>query len=217
MTPRLGIAKRRAVRTAGGLPGQWWTDSKTALEFASWAQVEGLRVIDGCAGLGALSVACLRARAQSVLAIELDERLVPRLDEILSGWAPRTRVVCADFLGSTLTRDLRQITLETGPAADVVVGNPPWEDDFPERFLMRAVELAPRACAILPLNILCGLERSRIWRTSLEPTRARALARRPPFFGTTGGMRDVCFIEVRARRSPLPPHVDVTLQLEVGR
>lgn len=217
MTPRLGVAKQRPVRTAGGLPGQWWTTPETAIEFASWAQVEGLRVIDGCAGLGALSVACLRARAQSVLAIELDERLVPRLDEILSGWAPRTRVVCADFLGSALTRDPRQTTLETGPAADVVVGNPPWEDDFPELFLCRAVELAPRACAILPINILCGSERSRIWRTSLEPTRVRALATRPRFFGTTGGMRDVCFLEVRARRAPIPLHIDVNLQLEVGR
>lgn len=213
--PRLGVAKQQPVQTAGGRLGQWWTRPETALEFAAWARVEHLRVIDGCAGLGALSVGALRAGAASCLAVEIDERLIPELDANLVGWAPRARAVCADFFAGR--HDRRQTGFWTGFSADIVIGNPVWEEDFPELFLARAVELAPRACAILPFNVLCGVGRGRVWREQLEPVRARALARRPRFLRAKGGMRDVCFLEVRARRRPLPEHIDVVVPLEVGR
>lgn len=213
--PRLGVAKQQEVRTAGGKLGQWWTRPETAAEFARWVGVERQRVIDACAGLGALSIAFLRARAASVIAVELDELLIPRLERNIGAWAPRSRVVCADFF-EPVAYDPRQITIPTGYAADVVAGNPVWEDDFPERFLLRAVELAPRACAILPLNVLCGVNRSRVWREQLEPVRARALARRPRFLGAKGGMRDVCFLEVRRRVRPVPKGVPVVVPVEVG-
>lgn len=212
--PRLGVAKRRRVVTAGGRVGQWWTPRWCADLFARWVGVEGLRVLDAGAGAGALSISALRHGARFVAVLERDPKWQRRLEAMPF---PRERscvLYPTDFLTGS---DPRQLALDVlGPAADVVVSNPPWEGRLPELFMLRAVEIAPRACFIVPLNILSGKKRQKIFRASLEPLRAHALDRRPIFAGLTGGMRDVCFLEVRKRLRPLPDHVPVRFPLTVG-
>jgi SAM-dependent methyltransferase len=211
--PRLGVQKQRAVKSSGGAPGQWWSPTWLAHDFARWCRIEpGNHVLDAGAGAGALTLALRRAGAK-VTALEADPAWAEHLRQ-LEGLG--VHVVEADFLAPR-SRDGRQTVLELPLMGfHLVASNPPWEEDLPERFMMRAVELAPRACFIVPLNILCGVARTQLYRTELEPLRARALHRRPVFKGLTGGMRDVCFLEVRRRREPLSPHHRVRLSLEVG-
>lgn len=196
--PALGVSRGGAVKTAGGLPGQWWSPPWLAAELAEWAGVErGMRVLDAGAGQGALGLAALDLRADVVF-VERHMPLAVRLDDEFS---MRARVVAADFL----ERDTRTPTLFDADCMrgfDVCLTNPPWEGDLPEQFLIRACELARRCCAIVPLNLLCGGKRSAFWRGApIVPTRAKALARRPKFLGARGGMRDVMLLEVEPRSS----------------
>lgn len=186
----LGLQRHRGrvVRTAGGRIGQWWSPPWLAELLARWARIRpGDRVLDAGAGRGALGLAALERGADVVL-LERDRRYADALER---EHGDDCRVMLADFLEDELARLV----------VDVVVTNPPWEDDFPERFLARACELADRCVAILPLNVLCGVERSeKFWRSApIEITRARALARRPRFLGAKSGMRDVVLLEVRPR------------------
>lgn len=195
--PRLGVSRQQRVRTAGGRVGQWWTPAWCAESFVSWADLDGAyRVLDAGAGMGALSLAAFERHDHlDVIMVERDERLVAhleQLDPVLTGDA---RVRHADFL----ERDVRQVELFDRDARrgfDVVMSNPPWERDLPERFILRGLELAPRVCAIVPLAMLCGGARAGFWR-SVNLARAKALPNRPKFNGAGNGMRDVMFIEVR--------------------
>lgn len=213
---KLGVAKRQHVETCNGEVGTWFTPPWCARDFITWVGVEGQRVIDAGAGEGALTLAVVSQRARSVLAIEHNARLVETLEDVLGPFAPCVRIAHADLLAAHDDRRQSAFAFD-GHAADVALTNCPWEEDLPERFLRQMIQLAPRACAILPLNVLCGVNRARVWREELEPVRARALARRPVFKGLTGGMRDVCFLEVRRRRAPVPDSRDVIVPLEVAR
>lgn len=185
-------AKREKVRTAGGRVGQWWSPTWLAELLVSWAGLRtGVRVLDAGAGKGALGRAAI-ALGADVLFVERDRRYADLLERELGDSA---RVMLCDFLTQRF-RDLR---------VDVVLSNPPWEGNFPERFLARAVALAERVFVILPVNVLCGVKRSDFWtRGPVEIVRARALARRPRFLGAKGGMRDVVLLEARLRTRPGP-------------
>lgn len=209
--PALGVARSRVVKTAGGAVGQWFTPPWLALDLARWAGVRsGMRVLDAGAGLGALSIPAIDLGAD-VTCIEQDVKLAVRLE---SEVGDRARVVVANFLH----RDTRTPSLFDAKhmrSFALCLSNPIWEGDGPEQFLIRACELAERCCAIVPLNLLCGGKRSTFWRGApIEPVRAKALARRPRFLGTRGGMRDVMLLEVRPR-SPYSRGV-VSFPIEVG-
>lgn len=189
----LGVARLRPVRTSGGRTGQWWTPAPLAQRFVEWARIRPTdRVLDAGAGRGALGRAAIAIGAEAVL-VERDRRHANYLERELGDVA---RVVLADFLAD----DLR-----LAPRVDVVISNPPWEGDLPELFIARALELARRGVFMLPLNVLCGVERSRFWcNAPVAITRARAVARRPRFLGAKGGMRDVVFLEIERRRRSGP-------------
>lgn len=212
--PALGVGRGGKVKTAGGAVGQWWSPTWLAEELSTWAGVtSGMRVLDAGAGLGALGIAAI-GRGADVVLVERDIKLAVRLENTVTGGGYYARTVVADFL----ERDTRTPSLfdaEHMRAFDVALTNPPWEQDLPEQFLIRACELAERCCAIVPLNLLCGGKRSTFWRGApIVPTRAKALARRPRFLGTKGGMRDVMLLEVRSRSSRWtgPPRFEI----EVG-
>lgn len=215
--PPLGVARQKRVRSAGGRVGQWWSPAWLAELLAAWAGLADAapagrrwRVLDAGAGMGALSFGALAHEHVDVTMVERDERLASRLGGLITDeLADRARVVHADFL----ERDERQgelfgVTFRRG--FDIVLSNPPWEGDYPERFVLRALDLAPRVCAIVPLNMLCGGARAGFWRT-VHLARSRPLPTRPKFKGAKGGMRDVMLIEVRPRA-----HAHQTTSLEVG-
>lgn len=189
----------------GGRVGQFWTPGWCARAFARWCGLRsGVRVLDCGSGMGALSLAAAETGAK-VRAVETDERLVERTRPMLE----RTGVVLVhqDFLAPLAHPHRgRQTSIETGYASDVAIANPPWEGDYPERFFLRQLELAPRAAQILPLNFLSGVERSPFWRL-VEIVRVRVLPRRPKFDAgkNANGMRDVMFIELRLRARPRQP------------
>lgn len=209
---KLGVAKSRRVKTAGGKVGQWWTPGWLAQELVRWARVSpGMRVLDAGAGMGALSLAASYAGA-AVTAVEVDQRLAGYLVD--SHYGEIMTVSCRDFLEP---RDERQLIIAGADARpfDLVLSNPVWEGDVPERFMIRALELAPRAAFIVPVNLLAGGKRSSFWRGApVQPTRAKVFASRPKFLGAKGGMRDVMLLEVVPRSSA--SGAPVRLELEVG-
>jgi SAM-dependent methyltransferase len=186
---------RGKVVGPGGRVGQFWTPPAVARQFARWAGIRpGLRVVDVGAGMGALSYAALELGAR-VVSVEVDEALVERIRAQLERRG--ATVVHRDVLAPL---DRRQVTIGCGYSHDLAISNPPWEQDLPELFVERALaQLAPRVAAIVPVNMLAGVRRSRFWR-SVQILRLKVLPRRPHFAGRKAGMRDVMFVEVVARR-----------------
>lgn len=197
----------------GGRVGQFWTPSSVAKRFARWARIRpGMRVIDVGAGMGALSYAALELGAR-VMSVEVDETLVARIRTPLERRG--ATVVHHDVLAPL---DRRQITIGCkGYSHELAVSNPPWEEDLPELFVERALgHLAPRACVIVPINILSGVSRSRFWR-HVEIRRLKVLPRRPDFGGPcNGGMRDVIFLELARRGAPRERDEADLASIEVG-
>jgi len=208
--PKLGVAKSRTVKTAGGRVGQWWTPPWLATLFAEWCGITpGMRVLDAGAGKGALTIAA-RARGARVTAVEVDPKLGAHL---VSRFAEDELVIVSEM--DFLARDPRQMLLPVSglSCVDLVISNPVWEGDMPEQFVLRALELSERVGLIVPLNMQCGGRRKGFW-DEVEATRMKALPHRPRFLGARGGMRDVMLLECRRRLRSLPgPH---TCLLEVG-
>lgn len=213
--PLLGVAKRRRVKTAGRSVGQWWSPPWLAAELAQWAGLAApapagrrWRVLDAGAGRGALSLAALEHDVD-VTMVERDARLAAKLEQtVVAHYPERSRVRCGDYL-APLGHQQALFSHELMRGFDVVLSNPPWEGDLPERFIDRALGAAGRVCAIVPLNMLCGGARASFWR-SVQLTRVRALPHRPRFAGARGGMRDVMLIEVRpATGSSRQPTIEV--------
>lgn len=197
--PQLGVSNRRPVKTAGGRVGQWWTPPWLAALFVLWAGLDRapmrrrLRVLDAGAGKGALSLAALEFEHVDVTMVERDKRLIATLERVVARYPERSRVVHADFLEGR-RRQAALFDVDELRGFDVVVSNPPWEGNLPERFNLRALELSERVCSIVPLNMQCGGERSGFWQSVSFP-RGKALPNRPKF-GGGGGMRDVMLTEV---------------------
>lgn len=202
---RLGVAAQRHVATAGGAVGQWWTPLPIAQDFAAWLGITSRHhVVDAGAGRGALAVAAMERGAQ-VSMVERDPHLVHVLRSMTIG-----HVHDGDFLELDVSG--------WAPAPSIVVSNPPWEGDLPERFALHALRCAPCVAMIVPLNMLCGKDRGEtFWRAgNIRPRRARALAGRPRFLGAKGGMRDVMFVEIERGAPTLTRTGHVALQMEVG-
>lgn len=201
---------RGKVVGPGGRVGQHWTPEWLAEAFVAWAGIRrGTRVLDAGSGRGALSLAAAQ-RCAIVRAVELDEVLAERSRRRLEPLG--VTIVTRDFLAPL---DHRQIVIETAQPYEVAISNPPWEGDYPERFLERMLMLAPRACAILPLNFLCGVQRGAFWG-NVAVRKLRPLPRRPKFGVATSGMRDVMLIEVVSRYAPRTADATDTVELGVG-
>lgn len=202
---------RGTVVGPGGRVGQFWTPAPIAKLFAAWAGIyPGTRVLDCGAGLGALSLAALD-RGAWVTCVEVDDRLVERIRAPLEQRG--ALVVQQDLLAST---DPRQTGLRhIGHSHDLATSNPPWEDDLPERFIEAMLERAPRAALIVPINVLAGVGRSKLWR-GVRIRRLKVLDRRPNFGGPGGGKRDVVFLDLARRQLPRAPGEADVAEIEVG-
>ncbi|HVF54227.1 MAG TPA: 16S rRNA (adenine(1518)-N(6)/adenine(1519)-N(6))-dimethyltransferase RsmA [Actinomycetota bacterium] len=86
----------RGIRLRKGLGQNFVIDPNTIRKMVHIAEVEGARVVEIGAGAGSLTAA-LCATAQHVTAVEIDERLAPVLEEVLSG-ATNVDIVYADAL-----------------------------------------------------------------------------------------------------------------------
>jgi 16S rRNA (adenine1518-N6/adenine1519-N6)-dimethyltransferase len=93
-----GLLERHGVRPGRALGQHFLADPNTARRIVRLAGVEpGTPVVEIGPGLGSLTLALLDAGAPEVVALELDRRLVPVLDEVLAHRP--ARVVQGDALG----------------------------------------------------------------------------------------------------------------------
>jgi len=136
---RHGIARRRTL-------GQHFlADPNTARRIVRLAGVRaGDRVLEIGPGLGSLTVALADAGAR-VVALEVDEHLLPALREVLGD--RRVDVV----VGDALTVDLdRLLAVPAGPASWKVVSNLPYH--IATRVVLRLLEEAPAVTGMLVMT-----------------------------------------------------------------
>lgn len=157
---------------------QYFTPPKLAQRVVEWAGVESvreelalggprrrMRVLEPSAGNGAL-VRPLVAAGADVAACEIDARYCPELLELGAS------VFCPmDFLLSN--------PLHGEPAYDLCVMNPPYHDGLEERFILHALEFAPRVVGIFRADLFYSVGRgAKLW-TQVRPSRAAFCSRRP--------------------------------------
>jgi hypothetical protein len=170
----------RGVAGEGGVVGRWFTPPKLAKRFAEWSRVAGCTVVDLGCGEFALSRAAMDAGASRVIAYDL-----------IRPDSNTPNGVTFRFADADVTADEEEI------AADVIISNPPWEENSVEAFVVASMNASERACFIAPLATLASAKRLQgVW-SQYRITRLAVCARRPRFAGG-GGKADVCFFEVIA-------------------
>lgn len=201
--PRIvrGVAKRHEVATAGGAVSQWWTPADYAQAFVRWLGIRpGQRVLDLGAGTGSLSLAAIGAGA-IVTAVEVDP-----FHERKLCWnvGARAHVIIGDAFDShLLDRVPTTHRRASGLPFDVVILNPPWESDQEVRFALRALELAPRAGAIISLDGLVGSGRDETGWKRMRVVREMLSPRRLSFsLDGAGGQEWPVAVEVMTRLAP---------------
>lgn len=170
---------------------QWLTPPGVAQAFLDWCLVgDDDLVLEPAAGEGALV-----PDRDGVLAFELD----PELAGELRYWRPRATVLNCNFLAVPA---LAQV--------DVAIQNPPYSDGGEGVFIRRALDWAPRTCALVRTVALHGQARFEACWRFVQPLRLAILAHRPRFLGP-GGLptahnpeADYCAVEAVLRRHPLP-------------
>jgi len=96
------ILRRHGVRLSKGLGQNFLTDPSVPPRIAGLSLCEGKGVIEIGPGVGALT--CELARlAEKVVAVELDRRLIPVLNETMVGF-PNVKIINADILRLDLHR-----------------------------------------------------------------------------------------------------------------
>jgi hypothetical protein len=161
-----------------------------ARAFLDWCHIrDDDLVLEPAAGEGILV-----PDRPGVLAVELDTSLAQELRY----WRPRATVLNCDFLALP---PLLQV--------DVAVQNPPYSDGGEGVFIRRALDWAPRTCALVRTVALHGQERFELCWRFVQPLRIAILEHRPRFLGP-GGVRtphnpeaDYMAIEAVLRRHPL--------------
>ena len=135
------LARRHGVTPRKSLGQHFLIEPSLASRIAGLAGVgAGDRVLEIGAGLGSLTVA-LAATGARVVAVEVDARLLPALDEVVGGF-DNVRVLAADAL-TTPWDDL----LGSGPDPWVVVANLPY--NVGARLVLRTLEEEPRIRRLL--------------------------------------------------------------------
>jgi 16S rRNA (adenine1518-N6/adenine1519-N6)-dimethyltransferase len=135
------LARRHGVMPRKSLGQHFLIEPSLASRIAGLAEVgAGDRVLEIGAGLGSLTVA-LAATGARVVAVEVDARLLPALDEVLRAFDNVT-VRSADALAAAWD-DL----LGAGPDPWVIVANLPY--NVGARLVLRALEEEPRIRRLL--------------------------------------------------------------------
>lgn len=185
-----GVAKRFDVATAGGRTGQWFTDPRIARHAAKMLGIRpGLRVLDPCAGAGALTQAIVTAGATPI-AIEIDPRFKARLTQIVA--PARGAVIIGDFFKVARSR--------IGPI-DAVLMNSPWETDLETQFLLHALELAPRVLGIVSGDVYHSRARALAWER-MRLLAVDHVAPRPKWSAKGGGQEECELVLVEPRARP---------------
>lgn len=134
-------------------------------------------VLDPSCGDGRLLATCVRRGATSAHGLELDAGRARAARATLASALPRAdySVAQCDALGSTW------------PAADVLVGNPPYThaQEFAERAAVWAAQHSRPAALLLRLAFLESAKRAPFHRE--HPADVLVLSRRPAFRSDTGG------------------------------
>jgi 16S rRNA (adenine1518-N6/adenine1519-N6)-dimethyltransferase len=129
------LARRHGIRPRKGLGQHFLVEPSLARRIVELAGVgPGDRVLEVGAGLGSLTVALAEAGAE-VLALEVDEALLPALREVVGG-LPGVRVVRADATA------VEWGALLEGPGTWTLVANLPYNVAVP--VLLRLLEEEPR-------------------------------------------------------------------------
>ena len=103
----LTLLRARGFRFAHALGQNFLADDEVLSRIADSAQADGACVLEIGAGAGCLTVP-LASRAKKVLAVEIDERLIPVLETALQG-RKNVRIV----QGDALKVDLAALAQET--------------------------------------------------------------------------------------------------------
>ncbi len=118
--------------------------------FNIWGgAVEGARVLDLCAGSGAISLEALSRGATSVVAVEKNRRLceaMRRNAEVL-GLAEGLEVRSAD-----VNAEIERIRAESPHRSDLAFADPPWREDTLRREVLEAVFAPEPICASLVME-----------------------------------------------------------------
>jgi predicted RNA methylase len=170
---------------------QWWTPPELASRIVAWAGVKpGMCVLEPAAGSGHLVAPILSAGAE-VAAYEIDRHWFDTLRAL--GPDERLAVIRADFLAAKPIE-----------AFHMAVTNPPYEGGQDALFVARSLLWAPRVVALVPLNILCGVDNFiTLWRHAVLRRQAN-LVRRPKFGGDFTAKLDYCVIEAERWTMAMP-------------
>ncbi len=100
------LLERHGFRFSKALGQNFLIDAGIPEKIAAGSGIDGsFGVLEIGPGIGTLTAA-LSSRARSVLAVELDKKLLPILEETLSG-RPNVRVICGDILKLDIAKTVR--------------------------------------------------------------------------------------------------------------
>lgn len=173
----------------------WYTPPETARRIVEFCgSVQGFRVLEPSAGRGALARPLRRAGA-IVKCLDIDGGNVNVLFE--DGFS----VLEGDFL-----------TFKPFEAPyDLVVMNPPFEDNGVMRHMLQALKFAPVVVCHCPLTTLAGQERGQGLWSQAELLKLAICSTRPNY-GSGCGATDMCTVKVaRGPVSTLIP-ADITIE-----
>lgn len=141
----LTLLRARGFRFAHALGQNFLADDEVLSRIADSAQADGACVLEIGAGAGCLTVP-LASRAKKVLAVEIDERLIPVLETALQG-RRNVRIV----QGDALKVDLAVLAQETfGDEDFLVAANMPYSITTPVLFRLLESRLPiQRMCVML--------------------------------------------------------------------
>jgi len=168
---------------------QYYTDPRTAQRIAEWviqAYPFAEIILEPSAGEGALIKPFLERTRARITAVELDPANVAKLENL----DPRVEVIAGNFLNMELAR------------ADLVVMNPPYENDQDALFVMKAFEASSVVFALLRGVIKHGVGRwKKMWRY-VDIVREANLVERPNFGGEHTPKQDFVVLELMKRNRP---------------
>lgn len=166
---------------------QWFTPPWLARRLAAWVP-RGARILEPSCGRGSLLAALLRTGhgPENLAGIELDPK-----------WAAFARddlrpvpIVHGDFLTLPYVPD----------SIDVVVMNPPFEDNAHLRFVLHALELAPVVVGVFPVSFEFSRERDRsLWASHGVVTRRARLPERVDYGGDQSPSFDSVALRIERR------------------
>lgn len=118
------IKKKYGFETAKKLGQNFITNREVAKDIVSGSEAINSIVIEIGPGIGTLT-ALLAKEARAVIAIELDDRLIPILEDRFSPYE-NVKIIHSDVLGIDLNKVIEEATKEFGESEVKIIGNLPY-------------------------------------------------------------------------------------------